>query len=97
MQCEHHQARQKGVFLIAKDMEITITLTEEQAESLVQLVTKHPSSDLAEIVENISRQKEWERWHEHCNTDCLRYRQGTCPFPSNEHYRCPMYSERERC
>ena len=72
-------------------MEITITLTEQQANALVQLASEHPTSELTEIAENISKQRDWERWNEHCNTDCIRYREGTCPFPSTEHDKCPRY------
>lgn len=70
---------------------ITLNLNDDQERELVELITANPTPTLLPILDEIKREREWERWNEHCNVDCARFRAGTCPYPHNEHHLCPRY------
>ncbi len=70
---------------------ITIELNEQQERALVELINANPSPELTSIVDAINKEREWERWNEHCNVDCERFRAGTCPYRYNEHHLCSRY------
>lgn len=48
---------------------------------------------IMEFIDLIEKEREWERWTIHCNTDCELYRHGMCPFKWNEHSKCPKYRD----
>ena len=71
---------------------ITIELNEQQERALVELINANPSHELSSIVESIRKEREWEWNNRFCNTDCLRFRAGNCPFKQSEHHKCVYYA-----
>jgi len=57
------------------------------------VVDSEDKQTIREFIDLINKEREWERWSVHCNTDCLLYRNGMCPYKWNEHYKCPEYKD----
>ena len=71
---------------------ITIHLDEHQADKLARLIGD--DCDFQDITEQIRDAIEREQNTRFCNTDCIHYRRGTCPFKSWE--QCPKYNNKNQ-
>ena len=48
-----------------------------------------------QVIKLIDDEQEFEKWTKFCNTDCIQYRQGTCPYRWDEHNKCAKYIDVE--
>ena len=74
---------------------VTIHLDEQQADKLIRLIEQHQDPTLNPIIEQIEKEMEWEHETRFCNTECPRYRQGTCPYTWRNRSECPRYKNND--
>lgn len=85
-------------------------LSKEQASSVKRLLEAIVSNTQAQaglntdasdiqaykqVIKLIDDEQEFEKWTKFCNTDCIQYRQGTCPYRWDEHNKCAKYIDVE--